>query len=211
MANLDDSISIINSDDCDYTTQRIIIPKNPIAWNTLLQINPVIRDVYFSLKIIHNKNGRVITREEIRKGTAQEKVAKSLLWAFIEMPPMESVIQELPSIADWFMQKNQESLSGEKYIEFYMETIRRFKGVGKSTASVLLYGFNIKCNGGKSIALTHYVEQAMKKFSELKPLAKYGYLEQQACIRSEANRLNVDIERLEYFLFRVGKKEINIV
>jgi hypothetical protein len=210
MANLDDNISIINSDDCDYSTQRIMIPRYPTKWNSLFQINPTVKDVYNSLEIKPNEYDRAITRDEIKTGTPQERVAKSLLWAFIDIPPKESVIYEIPTIADWFISNSQTQLTCDKYINLYMETIRRFTGIGKSTASVLFYGFDIRCNGEKSIAITHYIEQAMKRFSELKPLAKYGYIEQQECIRSEANRLDTDIERLEYFLFKVGKGEITI-
>lgn len=214
MARLDDNLEIINSNDCDPTTQRIIIPREPDKWAVYTRNNQIVRDVYYALPLEQDKTTRVIKREDLRVGTPQERVVKALLWAFIERPngaPSERIINQLSSIAETFQHFSEMPLNLNHFILKYREILGNYEDMGKSTLSVLMYVFNIKSGDLRSIAITGYVDEALSYFKELRPLREADYFEQLWCIYSEALRLKVDIERLEYYLFKVGKHEIKVI
>lgn len=195
---------------CNPNQQVIEVSLHSRNWERFFTSYPVIRDIF---QEIAQPEGRIlITRNEVRNSAGQHRIINALIWAFADKPRVPNLNMLLPgldNIVTLLEQHQGDDLHEEEFKDFY-STLHNIPGVGDTTASILIYFCNIKCEGCVPIAITSHITSEFCKFIELQEGNNLPYYEQLYRFNEIATNLGVSPERIEYFLYRVNKGEILI-
>lgn len=195
---------------CNPNQQVIEVSSHPRKWERFFSRYPVLRDVFQELS---QQEGRyLITRNDVRNSTGQFRIIKALIWAFANEPKVANLnilLPELDTIVTLMEQHQNNDLSEGEFKDFYA-TLHSIPGVGDTTASILIFFYNIKCEGCAPIAITSHITPEFNNFDELQGVEGLPYYEQLYRFNSIATNMGVTSEQIEYFLYRVNKGEIQI-
>lgn len=214
MARLVDQIDEIRrSNPVDQEIQL----RNPHEWLQLIGEGgfPNVERIYRNLRYDTNERCNVVSREDIvsSRNNPEECIIKAMMWAFpenVENSPVGTVIGNMQSIlntgTDFVGKKITET-------EFLRTTIRllNIPGIGNSSVSIILYALDISYDWRKSVAITNHTLWAFRQFDELRDYCELGYIPQLMKLNLEAKTLNVDVEQLEYYLYRVSTEKLNLI
>lgn len=205
MKKLINQIDIIRNSNPE---DQIITMHYPVQWTVFIEGNqyPIVETVYNSLK--SQEGNKIITRNDIVKTiNEQERIVKAMMWAFpneIKYTPVLVVLSELQHIVSHI------NKFGNDFVRLYGKIIE-INGISDSTASIILYASRLILNGKRALAITSHTLNAYKIFEELSDYCKLTYIPQLLALYQEAERIGVDAEQLEYYLFRVSSENIKII
>lgn len=190
--------------------QVIELSLHPNNWERFFDSYPVLQEVFNGLSL---QRGRyLITRNDVRIATGQHRIIKAMLWAFANKPKvqnLEKVLAHLNDIVNLMEQHQNDDMEEASFKHLYKE-LCNIPGVGATTASILFFFYNVKCNGCSPVAITGHVTDEFDKFDELREYASKPYYEQVYRFNEVANSMGVTAEQVEYFLYRVSNGEITI-
>lgn len=212
--------------ECNPDEQEIEITElHSLVWMQLIREKkyPLVGCIIDRLNFSEEKKCRVITRNDIvsSRDNPHECIIKALIWAFpndIQKNRIERVLKNLPAIVGITGNYIEKNLSEEKFLNLYGQ-LYQISGVKDRIISVIFYALGISCNGKKAVAITQHVINAFEFYEEIKPfrIVNYrnreqdmGYLPRLFALNIEALKIGVDVEQLEYFLFKEGKNNQTI-
>ena len=99
---------------------------------------------------------------------------------------------------------------GNDFVRLYGR-LTGINGIADSTVSIIFYAFRLNLNGKRALAITSHTLNAFRKFEELKDYCNLGYIAQLLALHQEAERIGVDAEQLEYYLFRVSSEKLKLI
>ncbi len=190
--------------------QVIEVSLHPNSWERFFGSYPIIQKVFQGLTMQHGRY--IITRNDVRNATGQHRIIKALLWAFADSPRvhnMERILPELGNIVTLLKQHQDDDLHATEFKAFY-NALLRIPGVGVTTASILLFFYNVRCEGCAPVAITNLIACEFARFDELHGVENLHYFEQLYRFNAIATNIDVTSEQIEYFLYRVSRGEIQI-
>ncbi|MCR4828709.1 MAG: hypothetical protein K5864_04515 [Bacteroidales bacterium] len=201
--------------------RRIIMDSNPYQQVIWLSLHPpkwenlnddIVNDVLNELDIQQGK--RVITRNDVRNTEGKHQIIKAMMWTFADNPDLRivhSVISHIDEIVVVLDLKGNKNLQKNEYKDLY-NTLDVIEYVGMTTASVLFFFSQLKCEGNHSIAVTRQIKPHFSDFEELACLVEENdFVKIIERINEVARDIDVSTEQLEYFLYRINKGEITII
>lgn len=190
--------------------QVIEVSLHPNNWERFFNSYPVLQEVFNGLTL---QRGRyLITRNDVRNATGQHRIIKAMLWAFADKPRvqnLERVLAHLDDIVNLMTQHQDDDMKEAEFKHLYKD-LCKISGVGETTANILFFFYNVKCDGCSPIAITGHITDEFDKFDELRGYATRPYYEQICRFNEVANSMGVTAEQIEYFLYRVSIGEIKI-
>lgn len=189
--------------------QVIELSLHPAKWENLNDDT-----VNIVLNGLHVRQGKcIITRDDVRKARGKHQVIKVLMWTSADNPDLRivrSAISHIDEIVEVLDIKGNKDLQESEYKNLY-NTLDAIEYIGMTTASVLLFFAQLRCDGNHSIAVTGQIKPHFSDFEELASLVEeIDYVKIINKINEVAKDIDVSAEQLEYFLYRVNKGEITI-
>ena len=171
--------------------------------------------VFSNLRFSQINNCRVITRFDFTsdRSNPEECVIKALMWAFpnnVNKSSAPAVLVNMQRILSITSNHVGKTLNESDFIDLCAK-IKSIRGVSDCTISIIMYALGISFEERKSIAITTHTLNAFKKFEELHDFYESGYIPQLMKLNIEANELGVDVEVLEYYLFRVSSEKLKLI
>lgn len=166
------------------------------------------------LEELHTQQGKhIITRNDVRKAKGKHQIVMALMWAFADNPNLANilpVLNHLNDIVKILDIKGCKDLPKSEYEDLYNALVS-IKHIKMTTASVLFFFSQLKCEGNHSVAVTGQIKPHFSNFEELACLvAGTDYFTIIEKINNVAKEIDVSTEQLEYFLYRINKGEITI-
>ena len=177
--------------------------------NVLAAEFPIVDTVTLALQP-ENNGGWMILRSNVKNSiTTEEKIVRALIWAYpngMHNHYERDILHQLPNISTALVALQGADLSFNEFIQHFRDFIKRHRGIGVSTASILFYFFEVKCNNIPCVAVTGNVNRAFDDIDEFNGLnAHSSYFTRINRISEVANQYNVSAEQVELFLFNHGK------
>ena len=190
--------------------QGIELSLQPAKWINLN--NNIINEVLTGLHTNDQQNKYIITRDDVRNSHGRYKIVRALMWAFADKPDLRivrSVLNHFDEIVSMLDITGSRNLTRKQYEQLY-NRLDDISYVGTTTASVLFFFSQIKCEGNHSIAVTGQIIPLFSVFEEFGGFNKLGYIGIVERVNEIAREMDVSTEQIEYFLYRVNKGEIQI-
>jgi len=190
--------------------QVIEVSLHPNKWERFFNSYPILQEVFNDLTL---QRGRyLITRNDVRNATGKQRIIKALLWAFADNPKvhnLERLLLNLDKIVNLMSAHQDNDLKEDMFKQLYRELLG-IPGVGTTTANILFFFYNVKCNGCSPVAITNHITDEFERFDELLGYATQPYYEQVYRFNEISESMGVTAEQVEYFLYRVNNREITI-
>lgn len=166
------------------------------------------------LEELHIQQGKyIISRNDVRNVIGKHQIVMALMWAFADNPNLANilpVLNHLNDIVKILDIKGCKDLPKSEYEDLYNALVS-IKHIKMTTASVLFFFSQLKCEGNHSVAVTGQIKPHFSNFEELACLvAGTDYFTIIEKINNVAKEIDVSTEQLEYFLYRINKGEITI-
>lgn len=213
MARLIDQIDEIRKK--DPLNQEIPL-SDPHEWENLIREghSQNVEHVYRNLSFKQTGNCKVISRGDIisSRSNPEECIIKAMIWAFpknVEKSPVRVVLSRMVDILRILNNKIGKDLNDIDYLCTYTE-LYKLPGIKDATISIILYALGISFNGRKTVAITNHTKNASTKFADLNNFINWSFIPQLIVLNIEANKLEVDPEQIEYYLYRVSTEKLNL-
>lgn len=190
----------------DICKQRVNVPATSTWLNILNYEYFIVQNIVATLK--YDKDGKYILRGDVmNSSTSEEMIVRTLIWAYplgnYNIMGLRYILTNIPDVVSKLMVCRNKFFSPTDFQQKF-DSLCGIKYIGQSTASVLMYFFNVhlrvnKCNLC-AVAVTKPLMNATNHFDELQNIINLTYIEQIKLIHSIANEMNVEFDQIELFL-----------
>ena len=188
--------------------QIIPYPNGSDLWNRLAINNSIVQEV------LSRHNTHFLTRQYIyNTKDASKRIVKILIWGFLidnRGDHLDDALDNLNSIVTIMEIIKNTDYSWKEFVRWY-NRLCKINGVGRSTANLLFYFFNVKCEGLEPVAITGKVTGLYNQFEDFDEIRPYTTHPKQLRVFNDfavANGIRVD--QIEYYMYRVSNGEITI-
>lgn len=192
---------------CDVRKQRINVPETSTWVRILNHEFPIVQDIDSNLN--QDKDGRYILRGDVMDSKSpQEMIIRALIWAYplgnFNIRGLRHIITNIDNIAQALNGWKGTAFADTVFLQRY-NSLCGIPGIGPSTASILMYFFNIQLTDGnkklRAVAVTKPMKEATVNFDELLGFDNLLYIEQIQLIHRVANQIKpATFDMLELFL-----------
>lgn len=190
----------------DVRKQRINVPATSTWLNILNNEYEIVQNIVATLK--HDIDGKYILRGDVMDSTtSEEMIIRALIWAYplgnYNIRGLRFIITNIGDVVSKIRLCQNLHFSTTDFQQTF-DSLCGIKFIGQSTASVLMYFFNVQLEIEKrklcAVAVTKPMKEATNHFNELQNFPNLNYVEQIKLIHNTSKDMNVKFDQLELFL-----------